>query len=189
MKYILIIITVIYSTSLFSQNRYWNDTRTEQLRQIISKAMQENKISLPDPSKRSEYIDCVTSKVTTEYPTDRKFNTPSPNKDQKFKEIYQDCLKEIFVISSNNDIVKADVLLEWSEMNTSALKNSLLKRFSKEFDVEASNDRLVDIVNCAIEKLKVTYPKGINFSKINVSQYQNNINQYVYDCFQSKINK
>lgn len=123
MKYILLLITIICSTTLFSQSKYWNDIRKEQLRQMISKSMVENKINLSNPSRQFDYINCVIFKITNEFPTEQEFNLPSDKKNQRFKEIYKECVKELFGISNNNDIVKVDVFLDWSEMNKSTLKN------------------------------------------------------------------
>lgn len=87
MKYILLLITIICSTTLFSQSKYWNDIRKEQLRQMISKSMVENKINLSNPSRQFDYINCVIFKITNEFPTEQEFNLPSDKKNQRFKEI------------------------------------------------------------------------------------------------------
>ncbi|EFK57347.1 hypothetical protein U0038_17550 [Sphingobacterium spiritivorum] len=148
--------------------------------------MDENKINISNSSKREEYLICVVNKVIAKYPTKKEFDKISNKNLGDIKEMYISCYKDLLIQQKDGESKIIDTKLGWSEINKSAFKRTLLKRLAKEMNSDLSNPDLIKIVDCTTTKVINSYPQGLNFSQIDLSQYHENIKKFVFDCIAIK---
>ena len=179
---IISLLLIIYSQETLQKRRSLTQAKVNEViwtteRVSLLKSMYTNFFTNVGISSASieKVVDCMVEKTVDRFPNGIDLTRTTPTIDSIMNKIGKDC-GEIWLRDSG-------VIMKWTPFIESQLILNLKKNMVK---LNLDSQKMDDIANCILKKLKASYPNGMDSNNKSQDAWENEMASLMLECYESE---
>lgn len=179
---IISLFLIIYSQETLQKRRSLTQAKVNEViwtteRVSLLKSMYTNFFTNVGISSTSieNVVDCMVEKTVDRFPNGIDLTRTTPTIDSIMNKIGKDC-GEIWLRDSG-------VIMKWTPFIESQLILNLKKNMVK---LNLDSQKMDDIANCILKKLKASYPNGMDSNNKSQDAWENEMASLMLECYESE---